>query len=416
MNAHLHYLSVEELHELVRSQKISPVEIVEACLARVHQLNERLNAFITVFDDQAREHAKHSEAEIASGSWRGPLHGIPVGIKDFYDMAGSKTTAAFEHFKNRIPKKDAVGVAKLKAAGAIVVGKMNMHQLGMGTTGLDSFFGPVRNPWNADYIPGGSSSGSAAAVAAGLCYATLDTDAIGSCRLPAACCGVVGFKATYGLISSEGILEGEKADEAIVWLAHPGITTRSAADTALVLNVLAEPSEKRHPLDFHAAALQENTLRVGVADNFKADQEIADAFNGAVEAVRGLGYDVRTTHAPLDTPPFGDVHAIEFDRKTIADRAFKDIDVLLLPTTATAVLTVKDASPNPQSLSAANTMFANYFGLPAISVPCGFDRHGLPLGLQIVGKPLGELAVLQLARQYQASTAFQQQHPSRFSP
>jgi aspartyl-tRNA(Asn)/glutamyl-tRNA(Gln) amidotransferase subunit A len=133
-----------------------------------------------------------------------------VGIKDFYDTAGIKTTAAFEDFKDRVPRKDAVGVAKLKDAGAIIIGKMNLHRLGEGTTGIDSYFGPVRNPWNAQHIPGGSSSGSAAAVASGMCYATLDTDAIGSCRLPAACCGVVGFKGTYGLINPKGILDGEQ--------------------------------------------------------------------------------------------------------------------------------------------------------------------------------------------------------------
>src|SRR5207244_5424003 len=140
--------------------------------------------------------------------------------------------------------------------------KMNMHRLGMGTTGLESCFGPVINPWDAGYIPGGSSSGSAAAVAAGLCYATLDTDAIGSCRLPAACCGVVGFKGTYGLVSAKGVLEGEKADEAILWLSHPGITTRSAEDTATLLNVLAEPNGKAKIQNFHGDASRERRLRI----------------------------------------------------------------------------------------------------------------------------------------------------------
>jgi aspartyl-tRNA(Asn)/glutamyl-tRNA(Gln) amidotransferase subunit A len=269
----------------------------------------------------------------------------------------------------------------------------------------------VRNPWNGDYIPGGSSSGSAAAIAAGMCYATLDTDAIGSCRLPAACCGVVGFKATYGLISGQGILEGEPADETILWLAHPGITTRGVTDTAFVLNALAEHDEKGDRRDFHVEASRERKLRVGVVDNFKAEKEVSDAFKAAVESLRGLGHDITSAHAPFDMPPFGDLHTIESDRNTIADRAFKDIDVMVLPTTATAVLTVKDAIANPQALSPAQTVFANYFGLPAISFPCGFDRRGLALGLQIVGKPLGEASVLQLARQFHVSTATHEQHP-----
>jgi aspartyl-tRNA(Asn)/glutamyl-tRNA(Gln) amidotransferase subunit A len=407
----IHYQTIGELHEQIRARKISPADVVDACLTRIHRLNPSLNAFITIFDDEARELAKQAEAEIKAGRWKGPLHGIPVGIKDFYDTAGSRTTAAFEHFQNRIPKKDAAGVAKLKAAGAIVVGKTNMHRLGMGTTGLESAFGPVRNPWNGDYIPGGSSSGSAAAIAAGLCYATLDTDAIGSCRLPAACCGVVGFKATYGLISGQGILEGEPADETILWLAHPGITTRGVTDTAFVLNALAEHDEKGNRRDFQVEASRERKLRVGVADNFKSDKEVSDAFKAAAESLRGLGHDITPARAPFDMPPFGDLHAIESDRNTIADRAFKDIDVLVLPTTATAVLAVKEAITNPQALSPAQTMFANYFGLPAISVPCGFDRRGLPLGLQIVGKPLGEASVLQLARQFQLSLATYHQHP-----
>jgi aspartyl-tRNA(Asn)/glutamyl-tRNA(Gln) amidotransferase subunit A len=411
MSEPLHYQTIGNLHEQIRAKKISPVELVDACLTRIHRLHPSLNAFITVFDDEARELAKQAEAEIKAGRWKGPLHGIPVGIKDFYDTAGSRTTAAFEHFQNRIPKQDAVGVAKLKAAGAIVVGKTNMHRLGMGTTGLESAFGAVRNPWNGDYIPGGSSSGSAAAIAAGLCYATLDTDAIGSCRLPAACCGVVGFKATYGLISGQGILEGEPADETILWLAHPGITTRAVTDTAFVLNALAEHDEKGDRRDFHVEASRERKLRVGVADNFEADPEITDAFKAAVDSLRGLGHDITTARAPYDMPPFGDLHAIESDRNTIADRAFKDIDIMVLPTTATAVLAVKDAIANPQALSPAQTMFANYFGLPAISVPGGFDRRGLPLGLQVVGKPRDESSVLQLARQFHASSATHHQHP-----
>jgi aspartyl-tRNA(Asn)/glutamyl-tRNA(Gln) amidotransferase subunit A len=402
-----YYLSIAELSALIRKSEISPVEIVDACLTRIDALNRSLNAFITVLSDTAREQARKAETEIKTGRWRGPLHGIPVGIKDFYDTATVRTTAAFEHFKNRVPEKDAAGVAKLKEGGAIIVGKTNMHQLGMGTTGLESYFGPVRNPWNEQYIPGGSSSGSAAAVAAGMCYATLDTDAIGSCRLPAACCGVVGFKGTYGLISAKGILEGEKADEAILWLAHPAITTRSAEDTAIVLDVLAEPHDMARKRD----ASRGKKLRIGIADNFNADKQVTAAFKTAVETIRTLGHQVGPASAPFDMPPFGDLHAIEMDRKTIGDRAFRDVDVLLLPTTVTTVLRVEDAKANQQALAAANTMFANYFALPAISVPCGFDSHGLPLGLQIVGKPWDEATVLRLADQCQSALESSQKHP-----
>src|SRR5262245_11733376 len=207
---HLALQSLVAISEAIRQRQVSPVAVLTTCLDRIARLQPQLNAFITVVAETALQAAKTTEKEIGQGRWLGPLHGIPVGIKDFYDTAGVKTTAAFEGLSNRIPKKDAVSVEKLKEAGAIVIGKTNMHTLGTGTTGLDSYFGPVRNPWSAEYIPGGSSSGSAAAVASGLCYATLDTDAIGSCRLPAACCGVVGFKASYGAIDMKGILEGEQ--------------------------------------------------------------------------------------------------------------------------------------------------------------------------------------------------------------
>jgi aspartyl-tRNA(Asn)/glutamyl-tRNA(Gln) amidotransferase subunit A len=411
MNEAVHYMSIGALSQLLRARETTPVEVINACLVRIDRLAQRLNTFATVLADQAREYAEEAEAEIKAGHWRGPLHGVPVGVKDFYDLAHVRTTAAFEKFKNRVPTKDAAGVAKLKEAGAIVVGKMNMHQLGMGTTGLDSYFGPVRNPWNDGFIPGGSSSGSAAAVAAGICYATLDTDAIGSCRLPAACCGVVGFKGTYGLMSAKGILEGEKADEAILWLSHPGIMTRSVEDTAMVLNVLAESNAKANVRDYRGDLSKERRLRVGIANNFKADREITGAFNTAVDHLRGLGHEVVAARAPFDIPPFGDLHAIETDRKTVSERAFGDIDILLLPTTATTVPTVKDAGSNPQALSAENTVFANYFGLPAVSVPCGFDDHGLPIGLQIVGKPWEDGTVLFLARQYEMTVEARKKHP-----
>lgn len=405
----LEYSRILDVAKAIRKQAISPVEVIETCLKRIEDLNPKLNVFITVLADQAREQAQTAEAEIKAGKWRGPLHGIPIGIKDFYDTAGIKTTAAFEHFKNRVPDRDAVGVQKLKKAGAIVIGKTNMHQLGMGTTGLESYFGPVRNPWNSNYIPGGSSSGSAAAVASGLCYATLDTDAIGSCRLPAACCGVIGFKATYGLISPKGILEGEEADEMILWLSHPAITTRSVADTAILLDVLAEHNNHTKTVAYDRALKRIRKLRIGVANNFKADSEVKTSFEKAIKTIRSLDYPMKSVPAPFGAPE-GGITNIEADREAIAGQAFREVDVLLLPTTTTTVPAVRDTGSNSQALSPENTAFANYYGLPAISVLCGFDTNGLPLGLQIVSKPWAESAVLRLAYQYQQISGYQNQH------
>jgi aspartyl-tRNA(Asn)/glutamyl-tRNA(Gln) amidotransferase subunit A len=395
------YGRIGEVSARIRDGSLSPVGVVQACLSRIARLNPSLNAFITVLADDAMAHARIAASDVAAGRWRGPLHGIPIAIKDFYDTAGVKTTAAAAQFKHRVPARDADSVARLKDAGAIVVGKTNMDRLGMGTTGLVSDFGPVRNPWDDAYIPGGSSSGSAAAVAAGLCYATLDTDAVGSCRLPAACCGVVGFKGTSGAISARGILDGEPVDEAILWLSHPGLTTRSASDTAILLDALAGPG-----------AADGTRLRIGIADRFKADEAVTAAFHGAIDVLRRLDHHVAAADARFDTPRFGDVHAIEGDRKAISSVAFKDTDVFVLPTIPTSVPAVKDASGNPQALSAANTMFANYFGLPAVSVPCGFDQRGLPIGLQLVGKPGGDHTVLRLAQQYEAASPFRGRHPN----
>jgi aspartyl-tRNA(Asn)/glutamyl-tRNA(Gln) amidotransferase subunit A len=398
------YGSIEELGREIHEQSRSPVDLVRAQLSRIGSLNPTLNAFITVLADHALEQAKDAEAEIKAGHWRGPLHGIPFGVKDFYDTVGVRTTAASERLMDRVPTHDAVSVAKLKNAGAIIIGKTNMHELGMGTTSLVSYFGAVRNPRNVAHIAGGSSGGSAAAVASGMCCATIDTDAVGSCRLPASCCGVVGFKATYGLIDNGGILEGEKADPAILWLSHLGITTRRVEDTAIVLDALAEQGDRTRAVGFRAALANIRTVRIGVADNFDADDEVGGAFEEAVETLREFGYCVRSAVAPLENPGFN-TRNIEADRERAGERFFSNADLLVLPTTTTTTPAVEEASADPLMLSPNNTLFANYYGLPAISVPCGNDTKGLPLGLQIVGKPWGEDAVLQLAYQYQNATA-----------
>jgi aspartyl-tRNA(Asn)/glutamyl-tRNA(Gln) amidotransferase subunit A len=389
---------------MIQQRRVSPVVVVAQCLERIERLQPELNAFITLTPEAAMEQAKAAEAEIRNGGWKGALHGIPVAVKDFYDTAGIKTTAAFEYFKMRVPAKDAASVEKLKKAGAIIVGKTNMHALGMGTTGLESCFGPVRNPWSQDHIPGGSSSGSAAAVASGMCYATLDTDAIGSCRLPAACCGVVGFKGTYGLIDMKGILDGERPpEEDILWMAHAGITTRYVQDTALVLQVLVGQHLRTGKPQYYGDLTRQRKLRVGVAGNCKCDTTAAEVFERAIETICDLGYSIKRTSAPLFDFSKG-IASIESDRKAIAEQAFRAADVLLLPTIPTSVPLVS-AAKHPQALSSAYTSFANYYSLPAINIPCGLSGDGLPIGLQIVGKPWDDSAVLRIAYQYQSQIA-----------
>ena len=404
----MHYDSIGAVSRRIKERTLSPVDVVDACLKRIATLNPVLNAFITVIADDAREQAKEAEADIRTGGWRGPLHGLPVAVKDFYDTAGVTTTAGFEQFKDRVPDTDAEGVRRLRRAGAIVIGKTNMDALGMATTGLTSYFGPVRNPWNRDYVTGGSSAGSAAAVAAGLCFATLDTDAVGSARLPAACCGVVGFKGSSDLISLEGILGDQPVDDFVRWMAHAAVTTRSAADTALVLNALAARDE-----DFAAGLVRaDTTVRVGAGNNFTADAEVTRAFDKVVAALRDAGYDVREAAVPFGDSSQGSMATIEADRRGIAAEAFVDVDVILLPTLDSTVPTVAEAATNPeQGVSAETTAFANYYGLPVASVPCGFDSHNMPIGLQIVGKPGDERTVLNVAHQYERIAKGRSMHP-----
>ncbi len=401
MTQNYQYYTISKLSKLVKEQKVTSTELVAACLEQITKCQPSLNAFITVLHDEALAAAKRADEEIAAGKWRGPLHGIPVGIKDFYDTADVKTTAAFEHFAERIPSKDAVAVAKLKAAGAIIIGKTNMHKLGMGTTALDSAFGPVHNPWGLDYIAGGSSGGSAAAVAAGLCYATIDTDAVGSCRLPAACCGVVGYKCTWGLLDNTGILADQPADPAILKLATVGITTRSIEDTLLVSAALGRKGTEPVP--------PKSKQRIGIVTNFSADEATRTAFMVAAEVFQKLGYETSEVEAPISANP--DMQHIE-DQRQAAAETFKNADVMILPTLTTTVPKAADLPPDPQALSPQNTFFVNYLGLPAISVPCGFSKSGLPFGLQIVGKPNEDAMVCAVGLAYQQATDWSAKHPA----
>src|SRR5262249_22688774 len=199
-------LSIQDAAEQIKKKRISPVELTRACLARIERLNPVVNAYITVTAELALKSAREAEAEIQRGRWRGPLHGIPVALKDLFDTAGVRTTAASGLFKDRIPTQDAEVVRRLKAAGAVILGKLNLHEFAYGGSSVISYFGPVRNPWELTYSTGGSSGGSAAAVAAELCFCAMGSDTGGSIRQPAAYCGIVGFKPTYGRVSARGVI------------------------------------------------------------------------------------------------------------------------------------------------------------------------------------------------------------------
>ena len=278
-------LSIADAYPLVRSGRLSPIELVDAYLERIKRLDGRLNAFVTVTEGRAIARARELETELAQGHWRGPLHGIPVALKDNIDTAGVLTTAASAVFAERIPNEDAEVVTRLKEAGAVILGKLNMHEFAYGATSAVTHTGPVHNPWDLDRIPGGSSGGSGAAVAARLCAGAPGTDTGGSVRIPAAHCGIVGLKATYGLASIRGIIP------LFVSLDHVGPMCRTVADSALMLQALAgydprDIASVRADVPRYSSALQRRTsmLRVGVPRTpfyDDVDPQILDAIEQA---------------------------------------------------------------------------------------------------------------------------------------
>ena len=400
------FASISELARDIRERRLSPIALVEKCLGRIETLDVRLNAFITVTSELARLQARQAEAEIAAGHWRGPLHGIPVAVKDFYDTAGIRTTAGFRQFEHRVPEQDAEMVKRLREAGAILVGKTNMHRLGMGTTSLVSDFGPVVNPWNTNHVAGGSSGGSCVAVAAGLCFATVDTDAVGSGRLPAAICGVTCHKPTFGTLSGAGILAGEKAEPAILMLSHVCVTARSADDVSLVFETLTSAPGAGVDSSRDASRAPMSIRRVGVVANCKASDDVRVAFDRVVSTLAAMEIETRDVMVPFDAATF-DVSRIDADRAAIDASLFADVEAIVLPTLAAPAPTVDSArAQGDLAVAPDNTFFCNYYGIPATSVPAGFDGNGVPLGVQFVGPHGADDRVLALARSFQQATGW----------
>jgi len=455
-------LSLKDASAMVRRKAVSPVELTQACLARIERLNPALNAFITVTAEQALREARDAEAEIQKGKWRGPLHGIPIALKDLFDTAGVRTTAGSGVFKDRVPEQDAEVVRRLRAAGAVLLGKLNMHEFAYGGTSVATYFGAVHNPWNLDRIAGGSSGGSAAAVAAGLCYGALGSDTGGSIRQPSAYCGIAGLKPTYGRVSTRGVIP-------LSWsLDHVGPMCRSVGDAALLLQAIAgyDPQETNSvdvPVPDYTQALRAKVspLRLGVPRKMffeQIDAEIAAAVNQAIEVLRKLTAGVRDVELPpYDTLPVVPAEAYayhapyvtkmpelyqpsvrervesgknitaetyiagrrELDRLRRAVReVFTGVDLLITPTTPVSPATIADSAqadvrpPGGVGFSLRNTQPFDIFGLPAISVPCGFTNSGLPIGLQITGPHWGEPAVLALAHAYEQATEWHTRRPA----
>jgi aspartyl-tRNA(Asn)/glutamyl-tRNA(Gln) amidotransferase subunit A len=451
--------SLAEAAALIRSRAATPVQLTEACLARIATYNPKLNAYITVMRDAAMAQARELEAEQRAGKLRGPLHGIPIALKDNVDTAGVRTTAASAVFEDRVPTEDAEVARRLKAAGAIVIGKTNLHEFAMGGTNATSYFGPVRNPWALDRNPGGSSGGSGAAVAADLCYGALGTDTGGSIRTPASFCGIVGLKATYGLVSIRGIIP------LVYSLDHCGPMTRTVEDAALMLNAMAgydklDIASVEHAKEDYAVAMKQPVagFRLGIPrapffDLLEAD--VVKAIDDALAVLAKLTKSAKDVTLPptreISLP--GETFAyhqemferssgrymipmrrnlknaesakaadyvrgrwkLDLLRRTIDD-SFQDIDLVALPTRRRIPRTVdaarkREETDKPLNPELDNTGHFNMYGIPAISIPCGFTSGGLPIGLTIAGPRFSEGKVLALARAYEQATDWQKRKP-----
>ena len=443
-------ISIADASDLLRRKEISPVDLTTACLARIEQLNPTINAFITVMHDSALDQARAAEDEIRAGKWRGPLHGIPIGLKDLIDTAGVKTTCGSALFKDRVSTDDAEIVRRLKDAGAVLIGKQNMQEFAYGGTSTSSHFGPVRNPWDTDRIAGGSSGGSAAAVATSMCFGALGTDTGGSVREPAAFCGIVGLKPTYGRVSTRGVFPLSPS------LDHVGPLCRNVVDTALLLQAIAgydkwDTTSVEWPVDSYTEALNTKTKpRLGIVRHpyfDDLDPEIESATNDALKQLSNLSADVLEIDLPptptaVQAPEVYAVHAEYFTtspelygrwiqerlkqaamvntvayiegrqeldrlRRSMAD-IFSEVDLLVTPTTPVPPITITEAlnmSPEPAGeLWLRNTRPFNAYGLPTISIPCGFTRAGLPIGLQIAGPHFTEASLLSFAYAFEQAT------------
>jgi aspartyl-tRNA(Asn)/glutamyl-tRNA(Gln) amidotransferase subunit A len=443
--------TIADLAPRLRRKEISPVELTRACLNRIEKLNPTLNAFITVMADSALAEASTAENEILREEWRGPLHGIPIALKDLIDTAGTRTTAASELFANRIPDEDAEVVRRLRRAGAVILGKNNLHEFAYGGSSLVSFFGDVHNPRNTAHIAGGSSGGSAASVVAGLCYAAIGTDTAGSIREPAALCGCVGIKPTYGRVSARGVIP-------LSWsLDHVGPLAATVADTAIVLQAIAgydarDIGSVNVPIDDYISSLNDSTkkLRVGIPRTYfydDLDDEVRAAVEQALEIIGTLVAEVRDVEIEVSadrtvqaaesfayhaeniarSPELYQpetlrrirsnerISAAEYIRRRReqdegrrrAHDFFSEVDLLVSPTMPMPAPAIADLKKDPDALRPAelrllrNTRPFNVWGLPAISVPCGFTKASLPIGLQIAGSHWREDLVLRLAHAYQ---------------
>lgn len=457
------YLSIADLGRAYAGRELSPVEVTDAYLRRIRALDSRINAYITVTPEAAREAARRSEQRYQSGMARGPLDGVPFALKDLYDTKGVRTTAHSLQFFDRVPDQDAAAVERLAAAGAVPLGKLAMHEFAFSKPELDGAFPPARNPWDTERITGGSSTGSGAALAAGLCAASLGSDTGGSTRSPASLCGVVGYKPTFGLASRFGMFP-------LSWsFDHVGPMARTVEGVAILFQGVAgydrrDSGSLQVELPDYRSALRNDLrgLRVGaltayVEEDGDVNPETMAAFRQALSTLESLGASVQHVDLPErehltavhDTVMHAEAYAIHeqyvhqhpekygrsFYQRMIQgalftaaeylqaqrgralmreamDRLMTSVDILVLPTSPNPAWDFVTNETSPHWLRRSLTRIFNVTGQPAISVPCGFSSGGLPIGLQIAGQYLEDGTVLGAAHAYEQASGWFKRRPS----
>jgi aspartyl-tRNA(Asn)/glutamyl-tRNA(Gln) amidotransferase subunit A len=456
------YLTIREIGALLRSGELTSEALTQSCFDLVSKLDDRLHAFITPTPELALQQARESDAELKAGKDRGPLHGIPIGLKDLYATKGIRTTAHSRALIDWVPEEDSACTELLRNAGTVLLGKLSMHEFAFGVHDPVQEFPQARNPWNTDYVTGGSSTGSGAALAAGYCYGALGSDTGGSIRNPGAICSIVGLKPTFGRVSRRGVVP-------LSWsLDHAGPMARTVEDTALLMQAIAGYD----PRDDHSSSLPVGdytaTLNNGIAgarlglpkgwlaENQGCEPEVMSNFEAALEVLKSLGativqvesepfIDSRSTNSVVMIAEAYSFHEqllkthpewlsknvrnrvlegafvtgadyIQAQRARVAiraaiDRTLQDVDFIVTPSQPTTPQRFDSQDWAGRYARPALTNAANTTGLPAISVPSGFTSDGLPLGLQIMGRAFDEAGVLRAARAYEQATQWHTMHP-----
>ena len=459
--------TISTLSRAISQKEVSPVEVIQSYLERIGTYDPKINAFLTVLPKQALQAARRAEKEILRGRYRGPLHGIPFAAKDLFFTKGIRNTCGSKILADFVPRYDAAVIERLTSAGAILLGKLNMHEFAFGPTSVNPHYGPVRNPWDRQRITGGSSGGSAAALASSFALLTLGTDTGGSIRIPSALCGIPGLKPTFGRISRYGVYP-------LCWsLDHPGPMAKSVEDLALAMNVLAgqdprDPATPPVPVPDYAAALAGDLegIRLGVPTSYffdRCDREVRAAVQKAIEDLKKLGAKVERISIPhleeaaicaslilfaeaaaslekwhltrsrdlgddvrarlnqgaiIPAPLYLKAQRVRRRIQEHFQAAFRKVDALITPQLPLTAPSIGQGSvafgKATEAVPAALTRFTRIFnlvGAPSLSIGCGFSSSGMPIGLQIVAQPFGEGTVLKVGHAYELHTPWKERRP-----